>query len=126
MDRRWGRRPARPWPQAGRPPRPPRACETPGGPRRPPRPAAAPRRAGVVLAVQAARPGAVELEVDVDGSSATAIAYPSLVGEVRVGDRVLLNTTAVDLGLGTGGAHFVIAADPIRDESFHRRGGLMK
>lgn len=38
-----------------------------------------------------------------------ALCYPSLSGPVEVGDTVLLNTTAVDLALGTGGSHFVIA-----------------
>src|SRR5205823_14693396 len=38
-----------------------------------------------------------------------AIAYPLLVGEPRVGDRVLLNVTALELGLGTGGAALVVA-----------------
>jgi hypothetical protein len=41
--------------------------------------------------------------------AAAAIAYTALSGPVAPGDRVLLNTTAVDLGLGTGGWHFVIA-----------------
>ena len=38
-----------------------------------------------------------------------ALAYPDLVGEPAVGDRVLLNTTAVALGLGTGGFALVVA-----------------
>ncbi len=44
-----------------------------------------------------------------DGTDGIAIAYPALAGVCFVGDRVLLNTTAVDLALGTGGAHFVVA-----------------
>jgi len=44
-----------------------------------------------------------------DGSEGIAIAYPTLSGSCSVADRVLLNTTAVDLALGTGGSHFVIA-----------------
>jgi hypothetical protein len=68
-------------------------------------------RRGVVRAVTASRPGAQELEVDVDGSSTPAIAYPDLCGEVRPGDPVLLNGTALELGLGTGGVHFVIAVE---------------
>jgi hypothetical protein len=68
-------------------------------------------RRGVVRAVTAARPGAQELEVDVDGTSAPAISYPDLCGEVRSGDSVLLNTTALELGLGTGGVHLVIAVE---------------
>ncbi len=38
-----------------------------------------------------------------------ALAYPSLTGEPEPGDRVLLNTTALDLGLGTGGYALVVA-----------------
>jgi hypothetical protein len=38
-----------------------------------------------------------------------ALAYPELVGSPRAGDEVLLNTTALALGLGTGGYALVIA-----------------
>lgn len=65
----------------------------------------------MVTALGPARPGSHEIEVDVDGERATAIAYPELVGPVTVGDAVILNTTAVALGLGTGGVHFVIAVE---------------
>jgi hypothetical protein len=64
-----------------------------------------------VLRTTAERAGAVELHVEVEGGEAAAIAYPGLVGTVREGDRVLLNTTAVALGLGTGGFHTVVAVD---------------
>ena len=60
-------------------------------------------RRGVVRRVTSTRPGAQELEVETDGALAAAIAYPALGGEVRPGDTVLLNTTALDLELGTGG-----------------------
>lgn len=43
------------------------------------------------------------------GEPCRAIAYASLSGPLRPGDEVLLNTTAVQLALGTGGTHFVIA-----------------
>ncbi len=68
-------------------------------------------RRGIVTALGDARPGAHELEVSVDGERATAIAYPDLCGPVTVGDAVILNTTAVALGLGTGGVHFVISVE---------------
>jgi hypothetical protein len=72
-------------------------------------------RMGTVTGVIAERPGAVEVAVEVeerDGlRSELAIAYPDLVGPVSLGDRVVLNTTAVALALGTGGAHFVIAVE---------------
>ena len=55
------------------------------------------------------RPGFAELEVDVEGRSEAAVAYTDLVGPVEPGDVVVLNTTAVALGLGTGGFHLVVA-----------------
>ncbi len=68
-------------------------------------------RRGIVLDVLAERQGAVELMVDVGGEPARAVSYPALVGPVGRGDRVVLNTTAVWLGLGTGGDHFVVAVE---------------
>lgn len=38
-----------------------------------------------------------------------AFCYERLSGEVKVGMRVLINTTALELGLGTGGYAFVVA-----------------
>lgn len=74
-------------------------------------------RRGVVSEVVEERPGAVELLVDVEGVQARAVAYPALVGPVRAGDPVLLNTTAVSLELGTGGVHFVVAVEKSEIES---------
>ena len=65
-------------------------------------------RYGDVTGVRRRWPGAVELEVTVDGSPGRALAYDDVVGSPEVGDRVLLNTTAVSLGLGTGGYHLVV------------------
>jgi Protein of unknown function (DUF3866) len=53
--------------------------------------------------------GAVEIEVTVDGGQVRALAYPRLTGRPEPGDRVLLNTSALDLGLGTGGYALVVA-----------------
>lgn len=68
-------------------------------------------RRGRVIGVLAERPGALELEVEVDGERAAALAYPELLGPVAEGDTVILNTTAVALGLGTGGFHLVVAVE---------------
>jgi hypothetical protein len=51
----------------------------------------------------------VELEVTVAGQTIPALAYPALTGQPEPGDRVLLNTGALDLGLGTGGYALVVA-----------------
>ncbi|MBR7833640.1 DUF3866 family protein [Actinospica durhamensis] len=44
-----------------------------------------------------------------DGVDRRALAYPELVGDPQVGDRVLLNVNAQALGLGTGGYALVVA-----------------
>jgi hypothetical protein len=67
-------------------------------------------RDGVVTAVGRRWPGAVELDVTISGGEACrALAYPALTGLPSPGDRVLLNTTALAMGLGTGGYAFVVA-----------------
>ncbi|MGZ5306214.1 MAG: DUF3866 family protein [Actinomycetota bacterium] len=83
-------------------------------------------RRGIVIALGAARPGAHELEVDVDGTRATAIAYPELCGPVTVGDVVILNTTAISLGLGTGGVHLVVAVEGAEVGGDEIAGRIMK
>jgi Protein of unknown function (DUF3866) len=66
-------------------------------------------RDGQVLEVTARRRGAIELRVATDDGELAALAYPALVGDPQPGDRVLLNTTAVARGLGTGGYALVVA-----------------
>jgi hypothetical protein len=83
-------------------------------------------RRGVVLEVLAERPGALELMVQVEGEPARAVSYPSLVGPVGQGDLVLLNTTAVWLGLGTGGDHFVVAVEGAETADTDGPGRTMK
>jgi Protein of unknown function (DUF3866) len=47
--------------------------------------------------------------VTVHEGSIRALAYPALTGSPRAGDRVLLNVTALEAGLGTGGYALVVA-----------------
>lgn len=58
-------------------------------------------------------PGVVEVDVDTDEGRLPALAYTALVGTPQPGDMVLLNTTALSLGLGTGG-HALVVAVPER------------
>ncbi len=60
-------------------------------------------RTGVVTVIRSERPGLQRVEVDGE----PAYVLTQLIGTVAVGDRVVVNTTAADLGLGTGGWHFV-------------------
>jgi hypothetical protein len=73
------------------------------------------RIAGVVESITAERPGAQELQVRVDtpADSAQSAMRPALnlttlTGRIAVGERVLLNTVAVEMSLGTGGQDFVV------------------
>lgn len=54
--------------------------------------------------------GAVVFDVDVvGGGRCLALAYPFLIGRPEPGELVLLNTTALERGLGTGGYALIIA-----------------
>jgi hypothetical protein len=66
-------------------------------------------RSGEVSVLRREWRGAVELEVTVAGETVRALAYPELTGRPAPGDRVLLNTSALALGLGTGGYALVVA-----------------
>ncbi|MEA2428967.1 MAG: hypothetical protein QOF37_2595 [Thermoleophilaceae bacterium] len=59
-------------------------------------------RRGSVVSVE--RPGpAAELTVEVEGEQRRAVSYESMTGPVEPGDDVVVNTAALDLGLGSGG-----------------------
>lgn len=66
-------------------------------------------RTGTVVRLLAERAGLQRVEVDLGAGSGGERAYvlTQLTGTVRQGDRVVVNTTAVELGLGTGGWHVV-------------------
>jgi hypothetical protein len=78
-------------------------------------------RRGVVVAVESGAPGAdaapasaidsggrvARIRVNCGDEERAAIAYVDLVGPVEVGDDVVVNVAAVDLGLGSGGFDIV-------------------
>ena len=79
-------------------------------------------RTGTVDAILEERTGLQRVTVD----GARAYVLTQLVGDVAVGDRVVVNTTAVELGLGTGGWH-VVHWNLSRDELDRPgRGHIMK
>ena len=73
-------------------------------------------REGVVVEVRSRWAGSVEYAVRLAPDEAVgddvvrAIGYVDLLGELEPGTGVLLNTTALERGLGTGGVAIVIAA----------------
>jgi hypothetical protein len=66
-------------------------------------------RDGRIVEVGERRTGAVELVVETAEGTFPALAYDRVVGDPVIGDRVLLNTAALSLGLGTGGFAVVVA-----------------
>src|SRR2546425_889669 len=64
-------------------------------------------RSGKVTTLLMERPGLQRVEVDLGEGNERAYVLTQLTGNVAVGDRVVVNTTAVELGLGTGGWHVV-------------------
>src|SRR5262249_30872247 len=77
-------------------------------------------RTGKVVRVLEERPGLQRVEVDLGDGPERAYALTHLTGPVALGDHVVVNTTAVELGLGTGGWH-VVHWNLARDE-WHERG----
>ncbi len=84
------------------------------------------RRRGRVTAICWAQDDVAFVEVEVEGTLARAVNYTDLTGAVAIGDEVLLNTVAVELGLGTGGYHFIMANFSQTAEAVERPGHIMK
>ncbi len=64
-------------------------------------------KTGKVESILEERTGLQRVEVGIEGNAERAYVLTQLTGRVDVGDAVVVNTTAVDLGLGTGGGHVV-------------------
>src|SRR5213596_1288895 len=60
-------------------------------------------RRGRVTAVVSRVEGLARIEVD----GVPCVAYPRLTGPVALGDDVVVNVQAVELGLGSGGFHIL-------------------
>lgn len=67
------------------------------------------RTVGIVEQIIIERPGLQELAVNVDSQMRTAINLLDVNPRAEPGTTVMLNTVAVELGLGTGGMDFVTA-----------------
>ncbi len=65
-------------------------------------------RQGIVIETIKKQDGLTEATVEMGGNKIPAVNYDFMTGGVEAGDYVILNTTAVDLELGTGGTHFIL------------------
>lgn len=65
---------------------------------------------GTIAEVASSHEDAQRITVSLDtGETRPALAYPALCGPCTAGERVLVNATALDLALGTGGVDIVLA-----------------
>jgi hypothetical protein len=65
-------------------------------------------REGVVVSTVQQLPEIVRVRVAIDDWEIDAAGWPNMLGPVREGDRVVVNTTGIDLDLGTGGSGFLL------------------
>ncbi len=83
-------------------------------------------RTGVISDIAESLDGLMRVSVRIGDEIRNAINLNGLTGEVSVGDRVVLNTTAVDMNLGTGGQDFVLWNLEREDHSVSSGGHIMK
>ncbi|WP_432409488.1 DUF3866 family protein [Wukongibacter sp. M2B1] len=83
-------------------------------------------KTGTVEKIIESRGNAVELMVKIGEDIERAIAYKTFTEGIEEGNEVILNTTAKDLKLGTGGYHYVLAdlSNTVKESSGY--GHIMK
>lgn len=84
------------------------------------------KKIGVVKEILDKTDDLEDILVNINGNIQKAYNYPKMTGSVNIGDEVVLNTTAVELSLGTGGYHFVIANLNNIESNFTPGGHIMK
>ncbi|MDW7652169.1 MAG: DUF3866 family protein [Bacillota bacterium] len=84
------------------------------------------RRVAHVVRVSEAGPQCEELVVLLDGTEQKALNYIPLSGPALAGDSVVVNTTAVELALGSGGYHFVYQNLNRPEHTLQGEGHIMK
>ncbi|HEY7874294.1 MAG TPA: DUF3866 family protein [Actinomycetota bacterium] len=65
-------------------------------------------REGKVAGLTEERHDILRAVVTTSSGDVDAVGWPAMLGPVEVGDRVVLNTTGIELGLGTGGSAFIL------------------
>lgn len=65
-------------------------------------------REGKVVRVTEERSDLTRAVVALGSEDVDAVGFPQMLGPLEAGDRVIVNTTGIDLDLGTGGAGFIV------------------
>jgi hypothetical protein len=84
------------------------------------------RTGTVVDVVDTAADGVQQLTIDVGDEMRTAVLFPRWAAPAGPGDTVVVNTTAVDLELGTGGSDFVVWNHRVASYESPSGGHIMK
>ncbi|MEA2452421.1 MAG: hypothetical protein QOG04_1131 [Actinomycetota bacterium] len=65
-------------------------------------------REAKIVELTETRPDLIRARVSLPSGEAEAVGFPAMLGPLTPGDRVVVNTTGIDLGLGTGGVAFIL------------------
>lgn len=84
------------------------------------------KKVAIVESIKSSNEELEDIRVNLNGEIQRAYNYPKMTGAVNVGDKVILNTTAVELSLGTGGYHFVISNLNNTESDLEGNGHIMK
>lgn len=83
-------------------------------------------KTGVISGVSESLEGLIRVEVKVGEKTRSATNFTAITGPAEVGDRVVLNTTSIDMDLGTGGHDFVLWNLERQEQQSSSGGHLMK
>ena len=84
------------------------------------------KKVGIVESIVDSSEVLDDIRVNINGQIQRAYNYPKITGKVKIGDEVILNTTAVELSLGTGGYHFIISNLNNKESNLSPDGHIMK
>lgn len=84
------------------------------------------KKVGKVIKIRSENSLIQDIEVLIGDELARAYNYIQISGRSEIGDEVILNTSAVELNLGTGGFHFVIANMNNKESELTKGGHIMK
>lgn len=80
---------------------------------------------GKVNKIISHRSNLTKVEIELKGDIKQAINYNNLTGKIKAGDRVIVNTSATSLNLGTGGYDFIVYILG-QEQSLAPKGHIMK
>lgn len=83
-------------------------------------------REGKIVSIEHQDPSVVRATVEIGSSTIAAVAYPHMVGPLGQGTRVVVNTTGIELGLGTGDTGFILWNLDAEPEEDLQAGHIMK